>query len=335
MSRRPTGRPTVWQVAERAGVSAQTVSRYLRRDGGFRTRTAESIEAAITELGYRPNLVARSMRTRLTGVLALVMPPRIQAVPTRSVMAAADVAHQAGFALEITLTEGAPEDRARVVEDLVDSGRVEGVLSFGSISGLASHGPTATSCALHIFDHFDADFRGQGPLADSTLVGGIIEHLAELGHRRFIHLAGPQEWTTAASRRRAYDEAIAALGLTSRGVKECGWSVTSGHQAMTSLLDLDATAVVSASDHIAIGAIRAAWEAGLSTPEDLSVTGWDDLDVSHALVPSLTTVAVDREAQGRFAMQALLSRVTGRPCPEELQEINELIIRESTGPAPS
>lgn len=336
---RETPRPaTLHEVAKLAGVSHQTVSRYLRDMGPFKPSTEEQVEKAIRELNYRPNMIARSMRTRQTGVLAVILPSPVTAMPTPTLAAAAEVAHEAGCFMEIAVVEGVATDRAERAQELLDSGRVEGVLSLGSLPGMEDRPRNARSAALAILDQFDDNLRGIGPLADASVVREIMCTLAEQGHRRFLHIAGPQEWASARARQHVFEESIAEFGLESHGAVGGGWSPETGYRALS---ELDAssgvTAVVAANDYLAMGAIRAAHDRGWHVPRALSVVGWDDLATGRYASPSLSTVAVDREEQGRYAMRRLLALVrgedTGDMAPSSKQ-INTLIWRESTGPAP-
>lgn len=328
-------RPTMWQVAERAGVSHQTVSRYLRKDGGFRPATVEKIEQAVKELDYKPDLIARSMRTRRTNILSMVLPPFVEAIPTRSITAAADVAHQAGYFMEITVLEGATQNRAGRVQELMESGRVEGVLSFGALPGKVTTPATDTHAALQVFDQFDDKLRGQGPLADASPLREVFDHLSSLGHQRFLHLAGPQDWASARARQQVYEELIAESGHTSAGVLECEWSAQSGYDAVHSLReDHDATALITGNDLVAAGAVRAASERGWRVPETISVTGWNDTEMSRFFRPTLTTVAINRTEQGRFAMRQLISLIEQSSPPDPPKTLHRLILRESTGQAP-
>lgn len=329
---------TLHEVAKLAGVSHQTVSRYLRDMGPFKPSTKERVEKAIQELNYRPNMIARSMRTRQTGVLAVILPSPVTAMPTPTLAAAAEMAHDAGCFMEIAVVEGAAADRAERARELLDSGRVEGVLSLGGLPGMEDRPRDARSAALAILDQFDDNLRGIGPLADASVVREIIHTLAGQGHRRFLHIAGPQEWASARARQRVFEESITAFGLESHGAVGGGWSPETGYRALS---ELDAgsgvTAVVAANDYLAMGAVRAAHDRGWHIPRALSIVGWDDLETGRYASPSLSTVSVDREEQGRYAMRKLLALVRGEN-PEDTApsstQINTLIWRESTGPAP-
>lgn len=329
---------TLHEVAKLAGVSHQTVSRYLRNMGPFKPSTEERVEKAIRDLNYRPNMIARSMRTRQTGVLAVILPSPVTAMPTPTLAAAAEVAHEAGCFMEIAVVEGKAADRAARAQELLDSGRVEGVLSLGGLPGMEDHPRSARGAALAILDQFDDKLRGIGPLADASVIREIVGTLAEQGHRRFLHVAGPQDWASARARQRVYEESITELGVESHGALGGDWTPETGYRAVSQLdASSGVTAVVAANDYLAMGAVRAAHDRGWHVPRALSVVGWDDLETGRYATPSLSTVSVDREEQGRYAMRRLLALVRGED-PDDAapssRQINTLVWRESSGPAP-
>ncbi|GAB3192470.1 LacI family DNA-binding transcriptional regulator [Nesterenkonia suensis] len=332
---KPARAATIHEVARRAGVSHQTVSRYLRDMGPFRPETISRVEAAIQELDYRPNMIARSMRTRQTGVLTALLPSPVTQMPTPMLAAAAETAHQAGYSMEIAVVEGSADDRSDRARELMGSGRVEGVLSLVGLPGMEDQPKTPSSGALTIVEQFDDQLRGLGTLADASALREIITSLAEHGHRRFLHIQGPGEWASARARREVYEQTLADLGLESHGVVGGDWSPAVGYEAIRSLPPTSGvTAVIAANDFVAMGAIRAAQERGWSVPQALSVVGWDDIDLGRYATPSLSTVTVDRAGRGRHAMQRLIALVRGHQPPEDVPEPNRVVLRESTGPAP-
>ena len=124
-------RPTIHEVAGRAGVSHQTVSRYLRNNGGLKPATMARVQAAIDELDYRPNRIARSMRTRRTGRIAILLPTATKLLPLRLLGAASAIAHEAGYTVDLVGSEGGAADRAARAQELADSGEFEGILGAG------------------------------------------------------------------------------------------------------------------------------------------------------------------------------------------------------------
>lgn len=326
-------RATIHQVAERAGVSHQTVSRYLRKNGGLRPATVARVEAAIGELNYRPNLVARSMRTRRTGRIAVLLPSTADLLlPLRVLNAASSIAHEAGYAVDLVGLEGGPDERATRAQELADSGEFEGILALATL-GDAPLLPTST--ALVILADYDDELRGLGALADGAACGEVVRLLAGLGHTDFLHVAGDPAFASARNRRRTFVDTIEQLGL--RGtVVEGGWSARGGHEALRGLPDdTTVTAVVAANDRVATGVVRAAHERGWRVPDDLSVFGWDDTEMGRFGTPSLSTVAIDRARQGSEAMGRLIAQLRGtEPPPPDRTSLHTVIPRESTGPAP-
>ena len=321
-------RATIHQVAKLAGVSHQTVSRYLRQDGGMKPATRLRIDSAVKALDYRPNLMARSMRTRRTNRLAVIL-SSTQYFPHRLVLAASATAHEHGYQLDIVTAEGGAEQRAQRIADLADSGQVDGVLSLapGDV-------PAGARVPVLVSGTYDEEMHSLGELADGSAVSEIIEHLAGLGHRTFFHLAGPQTFASARNRKIVYLEAIARLGLRSYGVADTDWSAQSGYDAVAGLPgDSGVTAVIAANDVLAMGAIRGAFARGWRVPDDLSVFGWDDDEIGRFATPSLSTVIVDREAQGRDAILHLIAAVRGDLAPATpTHNLNQVVVRESVAP---
>ncbi|MCH7232259.1 LacI family transcriptional regulator [Glycomyces sp. L485] len=334
MSDRPARprRPTMKEVARLAGVSHQTVSRYLRSREGLKPDTLARIDAAVRELDYRPNLVARSMRTRRTGRLAILM-PTVAFNPARMLNGATKAADEAGFTVEVVSVLGGAEARTERMLEIVDSGQVEGVLALAPILPSIEDRRSGET-AIVLSSDFDDEMRGIGELADATPVAEIMEHLAALGHRRFLHVAGNRQFASARAREAAYLAAIDQFGLESAGVLGGDWSGAAGLATMRSLsAEQMPTAIIAANDVVASGVIRGAVERGLDVPGDISVTGWDDNEISQYIPPALTSVAVDLESLGRNAMVRLIRSVSGRELEPSQRPIQRVIWRESTAEA--
>ncbi|MEZ0164594.1 LacI family DNA-binding transcriptional regulator [Kineococcus sp. LSe6-4] len=325
-----TKKATIYEVAALAGVSHQTVSRYLRGNGGLRPDTAERVEAAIGQLNYRPNLIARSMRTRRTGRIALLV-PSTTGLPLRLISAAMSVAHEAGWAVDLIGRENAAGGNDHW-QEVADSGEFEGVLALGS----GPHTPRATgTTAVVAVANYDEELHSRGALADGAACGQIVRHLADLGHRHLLHVSGPADYASARNRQQTFLDTTAELGLSGTVVAG-SWKGRSGHDAVMALpRDTPVTAVVAGNDHSALGAMRAAVERGWRIPRDLSVFGWDDHDCGRYSTPSLSTVANDVERQGREGVQRLLALIRGEepPAPDP-RSLHTFLPRESVGPAP-
>ncbi|NUR93996.1 MAG: LacI family DNA-binding transcriptional regulator [Kribbellaceae bacterium] len=331
---RPKRPATIHEVASLAGVSHTTVSRYLQDKDSLKPKTRVKVEFAVKTLDYRPNLVARSMRTRHTNRLAIVLASGDH-FPGRLLAAASRTAHEAGYQVEIVSVEGGPAARSARIDELARSGQVEGILA---LSPITMKGKKANRVPIVESGTYDDKLHGLAELADASEVREIIEYLAGLGHRTFLHVSGDTEnFASARNRRRVYLETIEHLGLESAGVVDGKWQAQDGYDAILALPpDTAVTAVVAANDVVAMGVVRGALERGWSVPGDLSVFGWDDEQMGRFATPSLSTVAVDREAQGRAAIHQLVAEIRGEPAPElPPRRINQLIFRESTAPPPA
>ncbi|MFB4278244.1 MULTISPECIES: LacI family DNA-binding transcriptional regulator [unclassified Nonomuraea] len=333
MDKPETPRLTIHEVARRAGVSHQTVSRYFRHNETLRPATRAKIDLVVQEFNYRPNLVARSMRTRHTNRLAITLPASSYLWPARLLRAASAAAHDEGFQLEVVSVEGDPRARAERVLELAGSGQVEGILSLTPLE----IDPASSPVPVVVTGDYDDMLRGVNELADASPIQEIVEYLASLGHRVFFHIAGAQSWASARNRKQVYEQAIERLALTSYGVALGDWSPQSGYDAVRGLPDgCGVTAIVAVNDHVAMGAVRAALARGWRVPGDVSVFGWDDEELGRFATPALSTVAVDREAQGREAMARLIAAVRGEPAPPPPERsINRVIVRETVGPPPA
>jgi LacI family repressor for deo operon, udp, cdd, tsx, nupC, and nupG len=272
------------------------------------------------------------MRTRRTGRIAILLPAATTSLPLRLMSAAAATAHAAGYVIEILGFEGSGSDRVARAQELQDSGEFEGILALAAVGDQPTSGST-TSIVL-VSDH-DDELRGLGALADGAACGEVVQALVTLGHTQFLHLAGPQDYASARNRRRTFVDSIAQLGVSGTVVNG-GWHGQFGYDLVMDLpVDTPITAVVAANDLVATGAIRAALSRGWKVPSDLSVVGWDDNELCRFTTPSLSTVAIDRERQGREAMDRLIALIRGTEPPSpDAASLHTFIPRESIGPAP-
>ncbi|TNU73128.1 LacI family transcriptional regulator [Miniimonas arenae] len=357
MGRAPTSR----DVARAAGVAQSTVSHVLTGRATVAPETRERVLRAIADLGYQPNLAARSMRTRRTGRLAVVLSVSLVR-PVQVLDGATQVALEAGYAVEVHSVEGDAATVRERVAALARSGQYEGIVVLaplgpwpaegapGAAGGTRSSDDAAPaegeasadrgSAVVVASPDFDDHLRGAGGLADASAVREFVAHLADLGYHRFLHVAGPVAYPSARARAEAYRAAVAALGVESLGVHQGDWGGACGVEAILALpAEAPPLAVIAANDVVATGVLRGAHERGWTRPGQLAVTGWDDQPTSAFLVPSLTTVTVDRPELGRRAMRLLLARLRGGPsgpadaaAPDPLEDhpVHQIVWREST-----
>jgi DNA-binding LacI/PurR family transcriptional regulator len=325
-------RPTIREVARLAGVSHQTVSRYLQLDPTVNDVMQRRIEQAIIQLDYRPNLVARAMRNHKTGRLALVLPAGTAISSLEILTGATAAAHDAGYVVEVVTIGGTTETRTARALELADSGLFEGLVALTPLQ-LSPQRLTTHTTPILVAPEYDDQMRGIGELSDASRLSEMIEHLAEQGHRQFLHLAGDYAHPVAWQRKEVYIATIERLGLKSHGVAECDWQADRARSAVLALpAETGVTAVIAANDVLAAGAISGATLRGWQIPRDLSVTGWDDNPVAAAMTPAITTVSVDHERLGRRTVLRLLAVLQGQREPQDYEPITRIIWRQSTGP---
>lgn len=333
MGARPTNATTIYDVAAHAGVSHQTVSRFLAGFEGIRPATRERVAQAIAALDYHPNMSARFLATNRSHRIAILTADLVSAGPSQTLQGLATAGRDAGYLMDIitidlrkpeSLTETVAilrrQEFAAIVVIAVSDGIREAIagVDFGVPLYLDS-GPADLSST-------DGDsFNAQG-------IELIVDHLVALGHERIQHLAGPSEWVAARNRAAAFTEAIAARGLPALAPMRGDWSPRSGDNALQIGLDATATAIVSSNDQMALGALRQLDTRGVRVPADVSVTGFDDIQEAAYFHPPLTTIRIDFARQGAFIFGSLLAEIKDEEAPGRDMFLRpELIIRESTG----
>ena len=326
---------TIYDVARAAGVSHQTVSRLLKGYEGIRPDTRDRVDEAIRELDYRPNLTARSLTTGRSHRIAALTHEITQVGPSKILEGATIAARDAGYLLDVITLDVHDPAAIRESIDLALQFDLAGVLALSSTDEVTN----AVESSTFRVPIYLATGHDKLPTDSTPVTGGlfaVVSHLAELGHRDLVHIAGPSSWVGARNRTREYEAAVAELGLRSRGVVHGDWSARSGYQAVASWPDeLPATAFVAANDQIALGVILALNERGYRVPDDVSVTGVDDTPEAAYFSPPLTTLRLDFSTQGSDAVHQLLALIDGVEPPPLSPRVPELIVRRSTGPARS
>ncbi|MEU8778339.1 LacI family DNA-binding transcriptional regulator [Streptomyces sp. NPDC048606] len=329
-------RPTSRDVAGAAGVSQATVSLVLgdKWRGRVSERTAALVREAAADLGYRPNLAARNLRLGSTRTALLVVPALTNEFFARVYTGAARVAAEHGFGVVLYPSP----DGTGPARDPFASARaaLDGVIA-SSMAAAALDAIGGDDLPLVMLD---SDPAAPGPAAHVNLdmpdgVRQTAHHLLDFGHRDFLHLASAVDTWTFHIRARALAE---LLDTTARlRTVRSALTVDAARTAMESALADPATrptAVVCDDDILAAGACKAARRLGLRIPEDLSVTGIDDLALATAVEPELTTVRLPAEHVGEQGMRALLTVLDGSPWTAPDLPV-ELVVRGSTGPAPT
>lgn len=327
-------RSTIHQVAAVAGVSHQTVSRFIRFEGsGMRDSTRLKIEAAIAELDFTPSVAARAMRTRRTGRVAVLLPTGEAASAMRMLLGASEASRANGWQAEAVTMDGSSKERAARARELAESGLFEGLLILTALPPASI--PLTTGTPIVVSPGYDDNLHAIEELADASPIGDIVRGLHQLGHENFLHIAGDRRYATARDRERVFTETVENLGANNHGVVGGDWDPETGKAAVTDLAsNSPVTAVIAANDLLAAGAIRGALSRGWAVPDRISIAGWDNNPLGAWLSPTLTTVNVDFEELGRRAMGRLLDVLRGRE-PTVLDGIVATALwRGSTGRAP-
>jgi LacI family transcriptional regulator len=327
---------TIYDVAAVAGVSHQTVSRFLTGFSGIRPETRARVEAALAELDYQPNLSARSLKSGRPHRIGALVHDETENGPSLTAHGATMEARESGYLLDLISLDAHDRDSIEKTLALIGPNSLAGVLALASTDEMV-RAFDAARFTTPAFVHTEADDTRLAK-TDVSRVGipALIAHLRDLGHRRVAHVAGPANWSSGRNRARAFAAAVDEFGLAHAGELAGDWSARSGFEALAGLEALpDATAYVVANDQMAIGTILALKRRGLRVPGDVSVVGIDDLPESAYIDPPLTTLRVDHAARGREAVASLIGQIEGvAPRPVHI-EVPHVVVRESSGPAPA
>ena len=329
----PAGVPTMFDVAERAGVSHQTVSRVLNGLTGVAAATKVRVEQAIAELNYTPSPAARAMAKRRSGSIGLIQAGRPDYGPSNAALGFNEAARDAGYTVSQASMRSLDVDAlAQAVHRLVLQ-RVEAiVLISGERDGVeVIRGIDAGVPLVAVASEREP---GLHRLAIDQYAGARLatEHLIGLGHRAIRHVTGPSDSMDAAERRRGWRDAMRERGLEAREPYTGDWLAASGYAAGGSMLaDDDATAVFVANDQMALGLLHACSEAGVRVPDELSVVGFDDIPEAAFFNPPLTTLRQDFDALGRDVMATVLDLLRDEPsAADRTSRVPELVVRAST-----
>ena len=329
------------EVAQKVGVSEATVSRVLNGKAGVSDATREAVLTALDVLGYERPTQLRGERARLIG---LVLPELQNPIFPALAEVVGGALAQRGFTPVLCTRTAGGLSESDYVNMLLDQ-HVSGVVFAG--------GHYAEADAPH--SHYDRLLQRRLPVVlfnaavehlgypqvstdDAVAVEQAYGHLTSLGHERIGMIVGPRDHIPSQRKLAAYAEMTQRGGGSVRPelVEHVIFALEGGHAAATRMLRHGVTGIICGSDPLALGAIRAARRAGLSVPDDVSVVGFDDSAFMNCTDPPLTTVRQPIEALGRAAVTLLVNQIEGAVVtPDELLFEPELVVRGSTGPAPT
>jgi len=326
---------TIYDVARVAGVSHQTVSRLLKGYEGIRPETRQRVIDALAQLDYRPNQAARSLRTNRSNRIGALAHEMSETGPARIMQGAVSGARDAGYMLDIVSMDGDDERSIADALNLLSQQQIAGVFATAQNEKVqAALEGFPLSVPIFIDVRMESEFEGS-PATVAEASGAIAaQHLVDLGHRNFAYLSGPIAWYSSRDRLSGFRSAAEVAGGVVTSLLEGDWSPESGYAAgLAFAADQGVTAIVAANDEMAIGLMRALADRGIRVPEEVSVIGFDDIPAARYLSPALSTVRIDFESEGRFAIRWLISEIEGiaPPAPNEI-EPPRLIARDSTAP---
>jgi LacI family transcriptional regulator, repressor for deo operon, udp, cdd, tsx, nupC, and nupG len=323
---RSDSRVTSVDVARRAGVSQSTVSLVLsgKAPGRISARTEAAVRQAAEELGYRPNVAARTLRTGTARTVGLVVTDVTHPFFGPVLRGAQAAAWRAGYAVTLVDVANDP-DRERASFEALRAGPADGYMFF-TVDPPEGSGEHVVAIEVSppgmTFVRFDTE-RGTD-LA--------VRHLVDLGHRRFGHLGSGLDAKTFRLRRSRLLAVLAEAGIAPGAHATAEFTFDDACRAALELLSAPArpTAVYCDDDLLAGGVYLAARELGLDIPGDVSVVGFDDLPFARVFDPPLTTIAIDPEELGATAFDLLRELMGGREPPGRILPV-ELVVRGSTG----
>lgn len=328
---------TMRDVAQKAGVSIKTVSRVVNNQGEITDETRRRVQTVIDELGYRPNTLARGLVSGKTLSVGMVISQITDPFFPEIVLGVESVARQHGYTVFLCNASGDTEQELKYI-DILEGKQADGVILCGSgldkeqltrvgarrcIAVLTTHAPQGTAIVT---------------IAEETAYQEIVSLLIRAGHRAIGHIPvstkSSEHW-----RMRGYRQALDAhaIPLDERWICASGSiAVEAGRQAARQLLKQasEITAIACFNDLIAVGALQACAELGRRVPQDIAVTGFDDIELASLVTPKLTTVHVPRYRLGKELMQGLLRLIeTDRADVRHTMIDLDLVVRESCGTA--
>ncbi|MQA78864.1 MAG: substrate-binding domain-containing protein [Streptosporangiales bacterium] len=333
-----SSRPTMSDVARAAGVHKATASRALNPDtsGLVNAATARRVLLAARELGYTPNTMARGLRTSRSHTVGVLIPDLTNPLFPPIVRGIETALSARDYTALIANTDNDDAQETSRFEALLGR-HVDGLILA---TGRREH-PLLQAAHERGVRAVLVNRGTERPLYpvvtgdDAAGIAAAVDHLADLGHRRLLHLAGPAALSTGASRARAFRQAVTARQVDGTVVACSSYSIRAGEDAMRGALEHGAapTGVVAGNDLIALGALRAVRAHGLRCPADVSVVGYNDMPFLDEVDPPLTSIHVPHHELGAEAARLLLQQLDGTPGPPKTITLPvHLVIRASTAP---
>jgi len=327
----------IHDVAKLAKVSIATVSRVSSNKEGVNEDTKARVLEAMAKLGYRPNSAARTLRMSKSNIIIVLMVNIKNSFFSEFIRGIEEIARKSGYYILIGSTDGDPEKEKEYI-DLIQESRVDGVIltTAGVLDESTIKKISETSPMVLTFDYVPSQQIPSISIDNESASRKITNHLIDLGHTRIAHITGNMGRLQSQTRLYGYKQALSqhSIPVDEALIQEGGYLFEDGYLAAQKLLSFDnlPTAIYGGNDNVAIGALKAAHEAGLRVPEDIAIVGFDNVDIASYVTPGLTTIHQPRYEIGKRAMELLLKKIDN----EEIDHghiilEDELIIRESCG----
>jgi len=339
MGKKGVGSVTISDIAKQLGVANSTVSRALRDDPRISVHVKREVKRTAAQLGYVPNIMARSLRTGQSNLVGLIVRDIRDEFSIETTRAIEEACAEHNYGL-ILCNADQDEDKEQYYLSVLQQRRVDGVLILTPAS--AAGEPyvwvkTTTPIVL-----IDTELEGS-PLCAITVdhvLGGYLatRHLLELGHRKIAFLAGPLHLSPPARMIKGYRQAMNEAGIPPEQqaiIVATRTELADGRTGMIEIIERypQATGMVTISDWMALGALDTARQHGISVPDNFSIVGYDDIPIAQLVSPPLTTISYDRKALGKLAVDMLLDEIHEHPhVHRQVILPPKLVVRGSTGP---
>lgn len=331
-------KPNINDVAQVAGVSYGTVSRVLNNAPDVNAATRERVLQIIKDLGYRRNRTARALVTSRSTAIGILTDGSPRFGPVGTLMALENVARQKGYATTVVTVEEPYEESIQKALDTLDDIGVDGIIVIAPLVSMAA---AVWNASVRVPVEMIAAGASTMPnvftYSENQELGARMatQHLIDLGHTDIAHLAGSMDWFDGGVRKRGWEAALWDAGLEPGLCLEGDWSPKWAYETGLRLVKEDKVpqAIFAASDHTALGLIRAFAENGVRIPDDVSIVGFDDIEGSDYFLPPLTTVRQDFTALAMASTEVLLGAIEGREVDRTPNPPTLIVRKSSASPA--
>jgi DNA-binding LacI/PurR family transcriptional regulator len=336
MSPENNSKVTMLDVAKICGVSYQTVSRVVNISPEVSAKTRRLVLKAIKDMGYHPNQLARSLKTRRSSILEVITFGVETFIPRELIVAMGRASVELGYSLMFTdIPRDSPEEENRLFAHL-NSGLCDGAILTAPVESKLLEKITTDPPALPIIQIRNL----RGSTARSVIIDQYYgsqlatQHLLDLGHRKIAEISAPLSYHEAFTRHTAFLNTLGSCGLSPvDSIEATEWMPRDGYLAANQLLDSSTnfSGLIISNDYLALGAILALNERGLRIPDDISIVGFDDAPESAYYIPPLTTIRQDYDALGTESIHYLVELINHQETSTHQRVLMpQLIVRQST-----